>query len=184
MRNGEVEPPHDSTLSWIAGITNEAFWPRLVALRAQALRLALPHVTGLITGTMSKIDGVRLAAEIREQIPDAPAEWREAQGFLANEHEIEARLRDAQAQPFERVIQRLRVTTIGMFKIWCEGLTDGPTIKEFISKLPGAAGLSIVTDSLGGWRNILSPNWSPERLQDGLDGAARIDERGGEHCCY
>jgi hypothetical protein len=168
IQAGEVSFPHDSPLGWVGHITSDVFWPRLVALRAQALRLSLPNVAGLITGVMAKIDGVRLAQVIREQIPVTPDAWREVQEVRATEYEREARLRQAQATPFERIIGRLRrATTLGMFKIWCEGLTDGPTIDEFVLKMPGATELGIVTDSLGGWNNILSPNWRPDRLRDG-----------------
>ena len=168
MQAGEVSFPHDSSLGWIGHITSDVFWPRLVALREQALRLALPNVAGLVTGVMAKMDGVRLAAVVREQIPVTPAAWRDVQELRATEHERDARLSQAQATPFERIIQRLRkATTIGMFKIWCEGLTDGPTVDEFLTKLPGMTELGILTDSLGGWANILSPSWRPDRLRDG-----------------
>ena len=33
--------------------------------------------------------------------------------------------------------------------------------------MPGAGDIEIVTDSLGGWNNTLSPNWRPGRLRDG-----------------
>jgi hypothetical protein len=168
MQAGDVPPPHDWNLGWIGQITSDVFWPRLVALRAQALRLALPNMAGLITGIMSKIDGGRLAAVVRDQIAVAPAAWRDAQEVRATEYERDARLGKAQATPFERIIHRLRrATTLGMFKIWCEGLTDGPTIEEFLAKIPDSTELWIVTDSLGGWNNILSPRWRPDRLRDG-----------------
>jgi hypothetical protein len=168
MRAGDVPILHDGPLGWIGHIRNPQFWQRLVDLRAHALRLVLPNLASLISRTMASIDGVRLAAVVREQTPLAPAEWRDVQEMRAAEYEREARLRRAQATPFERVLQRLRGTTIGLFKIWCEGLTDGPTIEEFVTKLVGTApDVEIVTDSLGGWRNILSPHWRPERLWDG-----------------
>jgi hypothetical protein len=167
MRAGEVPFPHDSNLGWIGQITSDVFWPRLADLRAQALRLELPNVASTVTGVMAKMDGVRLAGVVREQIAVTPAAWREVQELRALEYEREARLRQAQAAPFERVLQRLRATTIGLFKVWCEGLTDGPTIQELFAKLPDATDVEIVTDSLGGWHNIRSPNWRPDRLRDG-----------------
>jgi len=171
MRAAEVPIPQTSPLSWIGHIRSDVYWDRLIALRAQSLRLELPNVAGAITGTMNNIDGVRLAAVILEQLPITPASWREVQRMSAGDYEREARLRQAQAIPFERVIQKLRMaTSLAMFKIWCEGLTDGPTIDEFVRKLPAAAGLGIVTQSLGGWFNILSPNWRPDRLYDGCHG--------------
>ena len=81
MQAGEVPFPHDSSLGWIGHITSDVFWPRLVALREQALRLALPHVAGLVTGVMAKMDGVRLAAVVREQIPVTPAAWQTFRNF-------------------------------------------------------------------------------------------------------
>jgi hypothetical protein len=188
MRAGEVSFPHDSQLSWIAHVKNDVFWPRLVELRAQALRLELSTVAGVVTEAMSRIDGVRLAGVVREQIPLTPVAWREVQELRAAQHEREARIRQAQATPFERVLQRLRATTIGLFKIWCEGLTDGPTIEEFLAKVPGAADVEIITHSLGGWNNILSPSWRPDRLRDGchdlivlLDGDKGRDFNSPDH---
>ena len=168
MRAGEVAFPHDSSLGWIGHITSDVFWPRLVALRIKALSLELPGLTGVITDAMANIDGIRTAQVIRYQIRETPADWREFQAVRAAEYEREARFREVQATPFERIIQRLRVTTtLGMFKVWCEGLTDGPTIDALLAQLPGATELGIVTDSLGGWNNILSPQWRPDRLRDG-----------------
>ena len=168
MRAGEVAFPHDSSLGWIGHITSDVFWPRLVALRIKALSLELPRLSGLIANAMANIDGIRTAQVIRDQIPETPAGWREFQEARAAEYEREARLRQVQATPFERIIQRLRLTTtLGMFKVWCEGLTDGPTIDALLAQLPGATELGIVTDSLGGWNNILSPQWRPDRLRDG-----------------
>ena len=168
LQAGEVPFPHDSNLGWIGHITSDVFWPRLEELRAQTLRLAFPNMTGLITGVMAKMDGVQLAQVVRDQLPITPVAWREIQELRATECERDARLLAARATPFERIIQRLRrATTLGMFKIWCEGETDGPTIDAFLAKLPGASELGIVTDSLGGWNRILSPNWRPDRLRDG-----------------
>jgi hypothetical protein len=168
MQAGEAGVAEESSLSWIAEVKSDLYWNRLVQLRAHSLRLALPNLAGLITGAMNKIDGVRLAAVIREQMNVTPPEWCDVQEMRAAEYEREGRLRAAQATPFERVIQRLRLaTSLAMFKIWCEGLTDGPTIDQFLMKLPGTTELGIVTDSLGGWNNILSPNWRPDRLRDG-----------------
>jgi len=173
----EVDSPFDSPLSWIGNIRLPEVWPRLVELRAQSLRLAFPNVASLITETMKRIDGMRLVGVIREQIDLAPPEWREAQHIRSFEYERDARLQEAQATPFAEVIQRLRrATTLGLFKIWCEGLTDGPTLDELIRKLPGAHNCDIVTQSLGGWGNILSPNWTPDRLPDGChDLVALVD---------
>ena len=168
MQAGEVQFPHESTLSWIASIGSDVYWGRLEQLRAQSLRLALPSVAGLVTSTMNKIDGVRLAATVRQQLPITPAAWRDVQEMRAIEYEREARLRAAQGTPFQQVVQRLRrVTSLAMFKVWCEGLTDGPTLEELLKNLPGYGDVDIVSQSLGGWNNILSPNWRPDRLADG-----------------
>ena len=168
MQAGEAPFPHESDLVWIGHITSDVFWPRLVELRAQALRLELPNMAGLITGVMAKMNGVELAKVVREQIAVTPVAWQDVQELRATEYERDARLRQAQTTPFERIIQRLRrATTLSMFKIWCEGHTDGPTIDQFLAKLPGASELGIVTDSLGGWDRILSRSWPPDRLRDG-----------------
>ena len=184
MRAGEVAFPHDSSLGWIGHITSDVFWPRLVALRIKALSLELPRLSGLIANAMANIDGIRTAQVIRDQITETPAGWREFQEARAAEYEREARLRQVQATPFERIIQRLRLTTtLGMFKVWCEGLTDGPTIDALLAQLTGATELGIVTDSLGGWNNILSPQWRPDRLRDGChDLIVLVDgDKGRDH---
>lgn len=168
LQAGDVQFPHESRLGWINKIATPEVWPRLVQLREQALRLALPNAASLITGTMNAIDGTRLAGVVRDQIPFAPADWHEVERLRAFEYERDARLRETQATPFDEIIRRLRrATTLGLFKIWCEGPTDGPTIDEFILKLPGAPDLDIVTDSLGGWATILSASWRADRLADG-----------------
>src|SRR5262249_2054490 len=120
------------------------------------------------TSAMNKIDGVRLAATVRQQLPITPPMWRDIQEMRAIEYEREARMRAAQGTPFQQVVQRLRrVTSLAMFKGWCEGLTDGPRIEELLNHLPGYGDVDIVSQALGGWYNILSPNWRPDRLADG-----------------
>ena len=89
---------------------------------------------------------------IREQIPFAPLEWQERQGLQAFEIERDTHLRNAQTTPFDEILRRLRqVTSLGLFKIWCEGPTDAPTIQAFVDKLPQTTRLDVVTDSLKGW---------------------------------
>jgi hypothetical protein len=180
MRSAEVAIHQPSPIAWLAHVRSADYWPRLVELRAQALRLNLPNVVGIIMAAMNNIDGVRLAAVVREQLPITPIAWREIQRLRAGDYEREARVRAARATPFERVIQKLRMaTSLAWFKVWCEGLTDGPTLDEFLKKLPGAAGLGIVTQSLGGWANIGSPSWRPDRLYDGCHGVIVLVD--GDH---
>jgi hypothetical protein len=77
LRAGDVEMPRTSPLDWIGKITTDAVWPRLVHLREEALRLALPNVTTLVTAAMQRIDGLALAEVVRQQARYAPAQWQE-----------------------------------------------------------------------------------------------------------
>lgn len=168
LRAGDVEIPQTSPLEWIGKITTRSVWPRLVQLREEALRLALSNLTNLLTYTMQRIDGLGLADVVRQQAQYAPLEWREGQYLRAFEIERETRLRNAQATPFDEILARLRrATSLGLFKIWCEGPTDAPTIQAFVAKLPDASRLDVVTDSLKGWTAVMNPAWTADRLADG-----------------
>jgi hypothetical protein len=168
LRAGDVEMPRTSPLDWIGKITTDAVWPRLVQLREEALRLALPNVTTLVTAAMQRIDGLALAEVVRQQARYAPAQWQEGQILRAYEIERDTRLRNLQATAFDDILRRLRsATSLGLFKIWCEGPTDAPTIQAFVAKLPVANRLDAVTDSLKGWTAVMNPAWTADRLADG-----------------
>ena len=90
------------------------------------------------------------------------------QHLRAFEIERDTRLRNTQATPFDEILRRLRrATSLGLFKVWCEGPTDAPTIHAFVAKLPLANRLDVVTDSLKGWTAVMNPAWPAERLGDG-----------------
>ena len=117
---GEVGFSHESSVSWVGRIKTEAVWDRLVRLREQALTQALPNVATLISGAMQAINGIRLAGVMREQIRFAPAGWQEVQRLRAYEVERDARLLGPKRYRSNNASLR-RATTLGLFKIWCEG---------------------------------------------------------------
>jgi NACHT domain len=168
LQQGEVEFHQSSPLDWISKIATVDVWPRLVALREHSLRLALGNVSNMLTATMQRIDGIALADVVRSQASFAPADWQEGQHLRAYEIERDARLQAAQATPFEEILNLLRrATTLSLYKVWCEGPTDAPTIAAFVEKLANASRYDVVTDALRGWDAILNPAWEPQRLADG-----------------
>jgi hypothetical protein len=163
LRAGEVEMPRTSPLDWVGKITTGAVWPRLVQLREEALRLALPNVTTLVTAAMQRIDGLALAEVVRQQAQYAPAPWQEGQFLRAYEIERDTRPRNAQATAFDDILRRLRsATSLRLFKIWCEGPTDAPTIQAFVAKLPVANRLDAVNCSNGAQSAIASSRGSTQ----------------------
>jgi hypothetical protein len=142
-------------------------WPKLVKLRELTLRNDLPNIAGVVTGAMKQIDMRRTAEVTRQQISDAPVEWRIAQALHADELEKEARLAEAKAIPFEKIMQKIKGNTSMLkLKVWCEGATDVPVFKEFLKQIGVQVGSNHVElDVIGGWPGLKVKD--PERLRDG-----------------
>src|SRR5207244_1156894 len=95
--------------------------------------------------------------------PVSPEGWRNYLINRAEELEREARLAEAHATPFEMVLAKVKGnTSMIVLKVWCEGKTDIPVLREFLQK-NGVTG--VVFDSVGGWGNFDAKE--PERLRDG-----------------
>lgn len=153
LRAGETEFSRDSNLSWIAKINSAIYWNQLARLRERALLLELPQVTGVITNTLARIDRVRAARLLRQQVAIAPPEWREVQQHQAIEQERAARVEQAQRIPFDEVVQKLRKnTSLNKLKLLCEGQTDVPIFKSLLSQLSVAR--EVIFDFVGGWDGL------------------------------
>lgn len=168
IRAGEVEFPEDSPFGWFLRIRTVEVWDRLVTLRRRALELRLPCVTDQVTNLLARIDMRRLPDVIREQLPAAPPEWQDYQRIRAVEYERDARLQAAQQTTLDEVQRRLtRDTTMRRFKVWCEGPSDIPVYDALMQKLAGTDTTEIVTQDVGGWPNVLSPDRDLSRMWEG-----------------
>ena len=168
LKSGEVDIHINNPLDWIGSIREPAVWATLVRLRRLALQRELQRVVSLLTNTLAQIDTVRAAHVIVVQIEYAPAPWQPSLRQQALEMKRDANIRQAQGVQFEGVLRRLEnATTLNRFKIWVEGPTDRPSVEELVRKVPGAEGLNIVVQPLGGWATMLSTQWTPVHLGDG-----------------
>lgn len=161
LRRGNVEMPYDSPLDWVAKIHSGFGLPKLIELRAMALRLELGGVTQLLSNTIAKIDRRELVKVIREQLEIAPIGWRRWQLTQAVEQERTAGLEEAQRTPFDDVIKKLRgATSISRLLVMCEGPTDIPVFEELVGQTGEVP--EIMYGDVGGWSGLR--NKDPEFL--------------------
>jgi hypothetical protein len=167
LASGNVERHFNHPLDWIGHIRHHDAWKSLKKLRRLALQSSLDHVVRIITGTMASMDKLQLSKVMLEQIQDAPAAWQPYQRTLALEHERDGKILAAQSAPFDRVLQRLKAfSTLSRFKLWVEGPKDRPPLEVLTARAIGDAA-DVVTQSFGGWAQVLSDNWSPRGMGDG-----------------
>ena len=169
LASGEVDSHFDNPLDWVGRIRTPAVWDRLVGLRRLALRRGLDRVASLLENTLAQIDMMRAAEVIDRQVRDAPMTWRPFLRRRALEMTRDATIRAAQGVAFDGVLRRLEnATTVNRFKIWVEGPTDRSPVEELAHRIPGAENLNIAVQPLGGWGTMLSPQWTPAHLGDGM----------------
>jgi hypothetical protein len=163
LSSAERPWPEQQSISWIGKIRSEFAWEKLRKLRRIALTSSLSSTAGLITETMKNINLAGTATVIRQQIMDSPEGWRVAQTNIADTYDKEARLARAVSIPFDKVIRKLvGNTSLITMKVWCEGKTDVPVIRELMRNI----GVSeIVYDNVNGWPGLQGKQ--PERLLDG-----------------
>lgn len=166
LRQGEAQFPGDSSLNWIAAITAPFAWNELRQLRVRALRLGVWRAVAIITETMAKIDQARTARVIRQQLDQAPAEWRRHQQQEADKVALAARINRAQQAPFDQVIRKLKgATSMIHVKVWCEGPTDRPIFRTLCNDA-GEVEIANTLDFVAGWPTLLAET-QPERWLDG-----------------
>ncbi len=167
LASGEVDFPSTSPLDWIGDIRVPEVWKKLLKLRGLALQLGLSRLVGTVTGAMAKIDEGRLASSMAGQVAKAPKAWQPWQQTRALESRQRARLAQAHTTEFRRVVAKLQMkSTEKLLKIWCEGVTDLPTLRTFVMKAIGERE-DVVLQPIGGWGELSNPNWPLERLWDG-----------------
>lgn len=168
LEQGETEHPWDNKLSWLGKISSADYWEKLKRIRRQALRDKRGRVSSILTQVLVNIDPMRAVAVIQEQFVDTPAEWLPFVRARAIEIRRDATIKVAQNTPFDEILARLRrATTIGLFKLACEGPKDIPAFEALTLKLPNDVGQDIQVESLGGWGNVQAPEWNPMVLVNG-----------------
>jgi hypothetical protein len=137
----------------IQKVRSDIYIDKLAKLRERALTLELPGEVGLITEALAQIDRPKTVAIIKRQIPRAPESWRRAQQYIAIEQERTAKIEKVQNSPFDTILRKLRgSTTLRRLKLVCEGQSDLPVFKEFLSQIPDVP--EIEFDFVGGWPNL------------------------------
>jgi len=113
------------------------------------------------------------AAIIRDQLPEAPEDWRQHLTQEADKLQRAARIEEAQATPFDEVIRRLKgATSMILLKVWCEGPTDRPVFAKLFAEL-GEQEIAETLDFVAGWPTALSED-QPDRWLDGCRQAIMI----------
>jgi hypothetical protein len=150
LRSGEVPMPNQTPLDWIAKIRTDFALPRLIALRARALRLELSSVTQLLSNTIGAINRRELVRVIRQQLNITPVNWYRWQLSQALEQERTAGIEEGQRTPFDEVIKKLKgATSLNRLLVMCEGSTDIPVFDDLVAQA-GEVPL-IAFDDVGGW---------------------------------
>jgi hypothetical protein len=172
LQAGEVPVPETTDLNWIGKIKAPFALDDLRRLRRRGLLLNLWRVTSLITNTIATIDKNRAAVTIQEQLRDTPNDWRQHWTQEAEKFRREARIEAAQHTPFDTVIRKLKGATSMIYvKVWCEGDTDRPIFRQFLTEA-GEHDMAATLDFVGGWPNFLLKE--PERWLDGCRHAVII----------
>jgi hypothetical protein len=161
LRRGEVPMPNQTPLDWIAKIRADFALPKLIELRAQALRLQLATVTQLLSNTIGAINRRELVRVIRQQLDVTPPNWHRWQMSQAIEQERTATIEEAQRTPFDSVIKKLKgATSLNRLKVFCEGANDIPVFDELVAQAGEAP--EIIFGDVGGWPGLR--NKDPEFL--------------------
>lgn len=167
LASGNVERHFGHPLEWLGRITLPLAWNSLKRLRRTALQNSFEWPLRIITNTMAKIDQIRLSQVILEQVDVAPASWQPHQRTQAIQHERDGKIAAAQATPFERILERIRAfSTMERFKLWVEGPKDISAGEVLIKRVAGDA-VDVVVQSIGGWAQVLSADWSPAPMSNG-----------------
>jgi hypothetical protein len=177
FQRAETSHPFGGPISWITNIKAEFALEKLTKLRAMSLRFELQGNASTITGTMMQIDRKKTARIIRNQISMAPVNWQSAQLQLANDQDALVRIEAIQSTPFAKILNKLqRATSFNRFKLVCEGKTDIPVFRRFLSEIPDIPEVTIIP--VGGWPNL--PDMPKEFFLDGCkDVMVVMDGDGG-----
>jgi hypothetical protein len=106
-----------------------------------------------VTETLSKIDRARSAAIIKQQVPQAPDEWKRAQLSIAIEQERLAKVESVHKSSFATILAKLKGSTnLKRLKVVCEGQTDVLLFRELLSQIPDLPEIDV--DFVGGWPNL------------------------------
>jgi hypothetical protein len=161
LRRGEVPMPDRTPLDWIAKIRAGFALPRLVELRALALKLELSTMTQLLSNTIGAINRRELVRVIRQQMDVTPPNWRRWQLSQVLEQERTATIEEAQRTTFDVVVKKLKgSTSLNRLKVFCEGPTDIPIFDELVGQAGEAP--EIVFGDVAGWPGLR--NKDPEFL--------------------
>jgi len=168
LKQAERPFPEETPVSWISKIRSPEAWTLLVKVRRRALELASPNIVGLIEATMATIDKAKLITVVKEQLDVTPPGWKETLAARILRYEQELRYEKAQATPFETVLTKLTTkTSMKRVKVYCEGPSDLPVFQWLRDQFRTLGISDLSAQPIGGWHNILSPNYDFDPLWDG-----------------
>jgi hypothetical protein len=168
LKQAERPFAEQTPVTWISKIRSPKAWTLLVKVRRRALELALPNIVGLIEATMATIDKAELITVVKEQLEVTPPGWKETLAARILRYEQELRYEKAQATPFETVLTKLTTkTSMKRVKVYCEGPSDLPLFQWLRDQFRRLGIGELSAQSIGGWNNVLHPNYDFEPLWDG-----------------